>query len=210
MTGLRRAECMNTLSIFSEDHVQKTHEGACNVLAQTGIIINDFEVIDILKQAGCEADKEYRRVKIPPTVVENALKTTPKKVSLYTRGGGRRKGESQETADSERYLRIEVTFADCSESIGAGQTIFTMADSTKASLSSDGGVDVARYALRITGHHSCGNPCLGNHYPACPAGNAIGDGTDHDNDLSRPGRGGHGQFDHLGYQDVFLPGTTGY
>jgi len=61
------------------------HFGALQILERTGVVFECQEALDILGDSG--ADVSPDRVKIPSYMVEQALKTAPKMVTLYTREG---------------------------------------------------------------------------------------------------------------------------
>ena len=63
--------------------------GAClEILERTGVRLYDQEALSLLKKAGVSA-ADGNRVRIPPKLVEKALSTAPKQVTLYDRHGER-------------------------------------------------------------------------------------------------------------------------
>ena len=81
--GFNRA-CLCT---FTENEIERIHDGALRTLARTGIAIHDEAVLTLLGEAGCRVDYEARHARAPATVVENAVATAPPAVSLYNRLG---------------------------------------------------------------------------------------------------------------------------
>jgi len=56
------------------------------IMERTGVAFDCQEAIDILGEAGAEVSNP-KRVKIPSYLVEQALRTAPKTITLYTREG---------------------------------------------------------------------------------------------------------------------------
>lgn len=83
MTGFRRkGNCPQPLSA---DEVERIHTGALEILAETGMVVRDGELVQRLQEAGCPADPGQGRVKIPPGLVEEALRRAPHVVTLCGR-----------------------------------------------------------------------------------------------------------------------------
>jgi trimethylamine--corrinoid protein Co-methyltransferase len=84
-TGLKDAY----LCALTESEVERIHDGALQVLAQTGIVIHDDNVLTLLDEAGCQVNYENgdRRAHIPAQVVEEAVVQAPPVVTLYNRLG---------------------------------------------------------------------------------------------------------------------------
>ena len=88
MPGFERIGLKGTyLCVLAENEVERIHDGALQVLAQTGIIIHDNEVLALLDEAGCPISREDRLARIPARVVEDALANAPPRVTLYNRLG---------------------------------------------------------------------------------------------------------------------------
>jgi trimethylamine--corrinoid protein Co-methyltransferase len=71
---------------LSPEQCQKLHNASLEILARTGVRLYEQEAIDRLKQAGAFVS-EGNRVRIPAGLVEKALSTVPKRVTLYDRYG---------------------------------------------------------------------------------------------------------------------------
>jgi trimethylamine--corrinoid protein Co-methyltransferase len=82
-TGLKDAR----LSTLTEAETERIHEGALRVLEKTGIVLHDDGILALLGEAGCPADGETRRVRLPPAVVNEAVSRAPAVVGLYNRVG---------------------------------------------------------------------------------------------------------------------------
>jgi trimethylamine---corrinoid protein Co-methyltransferase len=64
---------------------ERIHQGSLEMLERTGIDIHDETAKNLLVKAGAKADG--LRVRIPEFVVERALATAPKRMTLYDRDG---------------------------------------------------------------------------------------------------------------------------
>ena len=73
------------LQIFSNNQLEEIHLATLEVLRRTGVKVTLPEAVDLLKKAGCWMDGE--RVRIPPHLIEWAIRTAPKRVVLSDRNG---------------------------------------------------------------------------------------------------------------------------
>ena len=74
-----------SLNILTDDELQEIHYGTLEVLNETGIFIEDESALDYFEQGGADVDRDTKVVKIPPYVVEDAIRSAPSKVVLYGR-----------------------------------------------------------------------------------------------------------------------------
>ena len=72
--------------LLSDKQIEELHYAALQVLERIGVTIECEEAIDLLAKAGADVSNP-KRVKIPPYLVEQALRTVPKTFTLYTREG---------------------------------------------------------------------------------------------------------------------------
>lgn len=88
MPGLDRTGLKGVhLCALSEGEVEKIHNSALQVLAQTGIVIHDDAALTLLDEAGCRVSYDSHHVRLPAHVVEDALDKAPAVVKLYNRLG---------------------------------------------------------------------------------------------------------------------------
>ena len=92
MPGLDRTGLKGVcLCALTKDEVERIHDGALQILAQTGIVIRDDAVLTLLDEAGCQVEREdrdqARRAHIPAQVIEDAVAQAPPVVNLYNRLG---------------------------------------------------------------------------------------------------------------------------
>ena len=73
------------LDVLSPDAVARIHDATLTVLERVGIEVRSTEVIARLERAGADADAEARRVRLPRTVVEEALALPPRDLLLAGR-----------------------------------------------------------------------------------------------------------------------------
>lgn len=71
---------------LSDEQCQKLHEAALEILDRTGVRLHHQPAVDLLKSGGARVS-EGNRVRIPPKLVEQALDTVPKQVTLFNREG---------------------------------------------------------------------------------------------------------------------------
>jgi trimethylamine--corrinoid protein Co-methyltransferase len=71
---------------MSRIQLKKLHHAGLEILERTGVRLHHQPAIDLLEKAGA-AISEGNRVRIPAKLVEKALTTVPKQVTLYNRSG---------------------------------------------------------------------------------------------------------------------------
>jgi len=71
---------------LSRAQCEQLHDASLEILNRTGAQLHDQEAIDLLKRAGANV-ADGNRVRIPARLVERALATAPKEVTLYDRTG---------------------------------------------------------------------------------------------------------------------------
>jgi trimethylamine:corrinoid methyltransferase-like protein len=91
MPGLARSGLKGVhLHALTEGEVERIHNSALQILAQTGIIIHDEYALALLDEAGCRVNYESQHVYLPAQVIEDAVEKAPAVVKLYNRLGLRR------------------------------------------------------------------------------------------------------------------------
>ncbi|MCL5071403.1 MAG: trimethylamine methyltransferase family protein [Actinobacteria bacterium] len=80
---------MKFYTLLAESEVAAINDSALEVLEQTGFSIRDREALEIFKKAGAEIIKKKEITKIPREIVLNAIKTMPKKLTLYGKKSSR-------------------------------------------------------------------------------------------------------------------------
>jgi trimethylamine--corrinoid protein Co-methyltransferase len=71
---------------LSDEQVQKIHAASLQILEGFGVQLHLPEAVELLKKAGAKVT-DGNLVHVPPKLVENALSTVPKEVTLYDRLG---------------------------------------------------------------------------------------------------------------------------
>jgi len=74
-----------SLNIFSEDELYEIHLATLEVLQKTGVFVEEQEALDIFDGGGAFIDRKNRIVKIPPYLVEDAVRSAPSKLNLAGR-----------------------------------------------------------------------------------------------------------------------------
>ena len=72
------------LGVFTRDELEAIHQSTLEVLKHTGVAVYSDEARERFAQAGCVIDKNLV-VKIPPYVVEEAIRSAPEKLVLAGR-----------------------------------------------------------------------------------------------------------------------------
>jgi trimethylamine--corrinoid protein Co-methyltransferase len=70
--------------MLSHDDCLRIHQASCEILQHTGVQVFCKEGLSLLRQGGAVVDDD--RVKIPSSMVDRALASTPSSFSLYRRG----------------------------------------------------------------------------------------------------------------------------
>ena len=66
------------LKFLTDEQLWMIDEAAKEILWQTGVIIPNKEALDILSKVGCVVDVKEERVWIPPYLVDESVRKTPK------------------------------------------------------------------------------------------------------------------------------------
>jgi len=74
-----------SLNVFTDSDLDDIHLATLEVLERTGIEVEDDEPLDILADGGCTVDRDTHFVRIPPHIVEDAIRSCPSKVYLCGR-----------------------------------------------------------------------------------------------------------------------------
>lgn len=74
-----------SLNILTDDELEVIHLGTLELLAQSGVWMEDNRALELMSGAGADVDLKTKIVKIPPHVVENAIRSAPSKVILAGR-----------------------------------------------------------------------------------------------------------------------------
>ena len=72
---------------LKESDVQRIAEAAFEVLAKSGVAVYSPTAFEAFKAAGAEADKENQIVRLPKSLVEDAIASNPSSITLYSSDG---------------------------------------------------------------------------------------------------------------------------
>ena len=73
------------LDILNQDELSEIHRASLEVLWHTGVYVQDEEALDIFDKAGAVVNTKNSVVRIPPNLVESAIRSAPEKVVLRGR-----------------------------------------------------------------------------------------------------------------------------
>jgi trimethylamine--corrinoid protein Co-methyltransferase len=74
-----------SLNVFTGDEVQDIHLATLEILERTGVFVEDEAARAVLADGGCDVDQGSGVVRIPPYVVEDAVRSAPSSVVLQGR-----------------------------------------------------------------------------------------------------------------------------
>jgi len=74
-----------SLNILTDDELDEIHYGTLEVLNETGVFVEDEKALDCFEEGGAVVHRDTKIVKIPPYMVEDAIRSAPPKVVLYGR-----------------------------------------------------------------------------------------------------------------------------
>ena len=74
------------MTLLSSDQLQQIHLASLEVLERTGVDVGLPEAVDLLGEAGADV-RDPTRIKIPSHLVDEALRTTPHRITIYDRTG---------------------------------------------------------------------------------------------------------------------------
>src|SRR4030042_4148589 len=73
------------LSIFSDDELDEIHLATLEVMGKTGLYIEGEEALEIFHGGGAIVDRKNKIVKLPPYLLEDAIRSAPPKILLAGR-----------------------------------------------------------------------------------------------------------------------------
>jgi trimethylamine--corrinoid protein Co-methyltransferase len=79
----RRSAGGLTLSVFTADELEDIHLATLEVLERTGVWVESASALDVFADGGCRVDHESRTVRIPPHLVEDAIRWAPSTWTLH-------------------------------------------------------------------------------------------------------------------------------
>jgi len=74
-----------SLNVFTDDECHELHLATLEVLEKTGMFVEDPEALEMFGDHGANIDKEKKIAKLPPYMVEDAVRSAPPKVFLAGR-----------------------------------------------------------------------------------------------------------------------------
>jgi trimethylamine--corrinoid protein Co-methyltransferase len=77
--------CKNPYEILTKNEVERIHQGALEVLSETGMTVAHERSLNIFEEGGCQVDYDTKRVKIPTYLTEWAIAHCPDTFTLKSR-----------------------------------------------------------------------------------------------------------------------------
>ena len=74
-----------SLNTLTDDQLDAIHRATLEVLEQTGLFVETREALDVFDGAGADIDRQNKVVKIPPNLVEDAIRSAPSTILLAGR-----------------------------------------------------------------------------------------------------------------------------
>ncbi|MBU8911221.1 MAG: trimethylamine methyltransferase family protein [Desulfobacterales bacterium] len=96
--------------VLSNDAMHDIHAASLEILGKTGIFVEDEEALDLFASGGAAVDSLTKTVKIPPSMVEDAVQSAPEIVTLAGR-----------TPENDLLLEPDRVYFDC---FGEGIQLF--------------------------------------------------------------------------------------
>ena len=74
------------LTVMSDEHIQSLYAGTLDVLEKVGVKVMHPEALDLAKKVGCTVGADGV-VRFPKKIVEQAIASTPKRLTIFSRDG---------------------------------------------------------------------------------------------------------------------------
>jgi trimethylamine---corrinoid protein Co-methyltransferase len=72
-----------SLAMFTRADLDDLHAATVQVLERAGVLVESDEALDIFADGGCRVDREARTVRIPPYLVDDAIRWAPSTWTLH-------------------------------------------------------------------------------------------------------------------------------
>lgn len=82
---MKKGPIGGSLKVLCEDDVQRIHAASLALLAEQGMQSESDPILDVFRRGGAQVDGETRVIRVPPDMVDAALKSAPKAFALYGR-----------------------------------------------------------------------------------------------------------------------------
>ena len=81
-----RTQCAPGYRLLTEEQIKEIHRASLEILETVGVRVSHEEGVQLLKDAGCRV-KGNEVVQIPNWLVEEAIRSTPSRITIYNRKG---------------------------------------------------------------------------------------------------------------------------
>jgi len=72
---------------LTDEHVETIAADALRILAESGMAVHSPSAFEAFKKAGAQADEESMTVRLPQSLVEDAIASNPSSITLHSRNG---------------------------------------------------------------------------------------------------------------------------
>lgn len=79
---------LTTLTILSDDDINRIHEATIDILTTCGVKLGGREMLQFLKEKGMDAEESTGIVRFTRAAIEDALNSVPRTFDVYDRDGG--------------------------------------------------------------------------------------------------------------------------
>jgi trimethylamine--corrinoid protein Co-methyltransferase len=82
---MKRGVTGGVLKLFSDEQLQRVHMASLTLLNDLGVESESDLILDLFAGSGAHVDRDSRIVRLPPDMIEEALRLAPKSFNLYGR-----------------------------------------------------------------------------------------------------------------------------
>jgi len=73
------------LEFLTRDQIERIHTSSLKILEEVGVLVHENDFLKFLARNGVNVDFDEKRAKMPPSLIEECIKKTPKHVTLFAR-----------------------------------------------------------------------------------------------------------------------------
>ncbi|RLC97454.1 MAG: trimethylamine methyltransferase [Chloroflexi bacterium] len=81
-----KTQCVPSYRLLTEEQIKEIHRASLEILETVGVRVAHEEAVQLLRDAGCRV-KENNVVQFPNWLVEECIRSTPSRITMYNRKG---------------------------------------------------------------------------------------------------------------------------
>ena len=81
-----KTQCVPSYRLLTEEQIKEIHRASLEILETVGVRVAHEEAVQLLRDAGCRV-KENNVVQFPNWLVEECIRSTPSRITMYNRQG---------------------------------------------------------------------------------------------------------------------------